>query len=70
MAHPRQKYTVLIGYPKGGGHWTTAGETVDLMDVEAHGLRAAGRIKLTSEIEAEKAAASATKTTKATKDAE
>lgn len=82
MAHERKSYTVLIGYPAGGGHWTEAGQKVDLLDVEALALEQAGRIKLTSQLEAEQAAAAAeaaaaaaqpakkaTKTT-ATKDAE
>lgn len=74
MAHERKNYTVLIGYPAGGGHWTEAGQKVDLLDVEALALEQAGRIKLTSQLEAEQAAADAaakkaTKTT-ATKDAE
>lgn len=82
MAHERKNYTVLIGYPAGGGHWTEAGQKVDLLDVEALALEQAGRIKLTSQLEAEQAAAAAeaaaaaaqpakkaTKTT-ATKDAE
>lgn len=76
MAHERKSYTVLIGYPAGGGHWTEAGQKVDLLDVEALALEQAGRIKLTSQLEAEQAAEAAapaakkaTKTT-ATKDAE
>lgn len=77
MAHERKTYTVLIGYPAGGGHWTEADQKVDLLDVEALALEQAGRIKLTSQLEAEQAAAAAAATaakkaakTTATKDAE
>lgn len=55
----RKNYTVLAGYPKGGGHYTKAGQAVDLLDVEAFALVQAGRIRLTAEIEAEAAAAAA-----------
>ena len=44
----RQKYTVLIPFPTGGGHWSTAGEELQLLDVEASALRTAGRLELTS----------------------
>lgn len=57
----RKNYTVLVGYPKGGGHWTQAGEKVDLMAVEAAALVQAGRIKLTAELEAEQAQSKATR---------
>lgn len=59
----RKSYTVLIPYPKGGGHWTSKGETVDLLPVEALALRQAGRIKLTADVEAEQAPATTKKTT-------
>lgn len=59
----RKNYTVLVGYPKGGGHYARAGQVYDLLDVEAHALVQAGRIKLTAEIEAEKAAQVPKKTT-------
>lgn len=59
MALERKNYTVLIGYPAGGGHWTEAGDKVDLLDVEALALEQAGRIKLTSQVEADAAAAKA-----------
>lgn len=55
----RKNYTVLVGYPKGGGHYTKAGQNVDLLDVEAFALVQAGRVRLTAEIEAEAAAAAA-----------
>lgn len=60
----RKNYTVLIGYPKGGGHWTSQGDKVDLLGVEALALEQAGRIKLTADVEAEQAAAAEPKTTK------
>lgn len=59
----RDNYTVLVGYPSGGGHWTRAGQSFDLLDVEARALVQAGRLKRTADIEAEKAAATPKKTT-------
>lgn len=56
----RKNYTVLVAFPKGGGHWAKKGETLDLLDVEALALRSAGRIKLTAELAAEPAAKKAT----------
>lgn len=53
----RKSYTVLIAFPKGGGHWAKKGETLELLDVEALALRRAGRIKLTAEVATEAAAA-------------
>ena len=44
----RQTYTVLIPFPIGNGHWSTAGEELELLDVEASALRTAGRLELTS----------------------
>lgn len=44
----RQIYTVLIPFPTGGGHWSTVGEELNLLDVEASALRTAGRLELTS----------------------
>jgi hypothetical protein len=55
----RKKYTVLVPFPKAGGHWAAKGETLDLLAVEAQALRQAGRIKLTAELEAEAQAAAA-----------
>lgn len=64
----RQNYTVVIPYPKGGGHYTKKGEVLELLDVQALALRQAGRIVLTSEFVA---ANTITKAPKATaKDAE
>lgn len=55
----RKKYTVLVPFPIGGGHYAAKGSTLDLMDVQAHALETAGRIKRTALIEAEAAAAAA-----------
>ncbi|BBV99906.1 hypothetical protein [Pseudomonas monteilii] len=55
----RQKYTVLIPFPLAGGHWSSVGQELDLMDVQAQQLEAVGRIKLTSAIEPVSAAAAA-----------
>lgn len=66
--HPRQRYTVQVSYPRGGGHWTEEGQELDLLEVEASAWVMAGRLKLTSEIEAEaptaKSAAKAVKESK------
>ncbi|MBV4456268.1 MULTISPECIES: hypothetical protein [Pseudomonas] len=48
----RQTYTVLIPFPIGNGHWSTAGEELELLDVEASALRTAGRLELTSVLNA------------------
>lgn len=61
----RKNYTVIVPYPKGGGHWTRKGDKIDLLDVEALALSQAGRIKLTAELEAEQAAPVTTKKTAA-----
>ncbi|RMO79800.1 hypothetical protein ALQ33_200147 [Pseudomonas syringae pv. philadelphi] len=63
----RQSYTVLVGYPKGGGHYTAAGEVVDLLDVQANALEAAGRVALTSALKASAATAAAETQIKAPK---
>ena len=55
----RKKYTVLVPFPIGGGHYAAKGSTLDLLDVQAHALETAGRIKRTALIEAEAAAAAA-----------
>ena len=44
----RKTYTVLIPFPIGNGHWSTAGEELQLLDGEASALRTAGRLELTS----------------------
>ncbi|SEO89387.1 hypothetical protein [Pseudomonas sp. NFACC39-1] len=43
---PRQTYTVLLPFPTGGGHWSSVGQELDLLDVEANALRSAGRLEL------------------------
>lgn len=43
---PRQTYTVLLPFPTGGGHWSSVGQELDLLDVEASALRSAGRLAL------------------------
>lgn len=42
----RQKYTVLVPFPIGRGHWSTIGQELDLLDVEASALLSAGRLEL------------------------
>ena len=42
----RQTYTVLLPFPTGGGHWSSVGQELDLLDVEANALRSAGRLEL------------------------
>ena len=42
----RQTYTVLLPFPTGGGHWSSVGQELDLLDVEANALRSAGRLAL------------------------
>ncbi|MBC8997766.1 hypothetical protein IAI51_14620 [Pseudomonas sp. N40(2020)] len=53
----RQTYTVLVPFPVGGGHWSTAGQQLELLDVEANALLSAGRLELNSSTQAKKAAA-------------
>ena len=53
----RQKYTVLIPFPTGGGHWAALGQELDLLDGQAQQTEAVGRIKFTAQIAAEAAAA-------------
>ena len=48
----RKNYTVLIPFPKGGGHWAAVGEKLDLLGVEASALLTAGRIELTQQTKA------------------
>ncbi|WP_339532117.1 hypothetical protein [Pseudomonas mucidolens] len=59
----RQTYTVLIPFPIGGGHWSTVGQALDLLDVEASALRTAGRLELTSILDAAKDTHPATQAT-------
>ncbi|MGJ7514302.1 hypothetical protein ACSFE6_08180 [Pseudomonas baetica] len=42
----RQTYTVLVPFPIGGGHWSSIGQELQLLDVEATALRIAGRLEL------------------------
>ncbi|MDZ5433808.1 hypothetical protein T3H00_14185 [Pseudomonas fluorescens] len=42
----RQTYTVLRPFPIGGGHWSSLGQELQLLDVEASALRSAGRLEL------------------------
>lgn len=42
----RKKYTVLVPFPTGGGHYAVKGSTVELLDVQALALRQAGRVAL------------------------
>ncbi|WP_455827339.1 hypothetical protein [Pseudomonas graminis] len=57
----RQTYTVLISFPTGAGHWSVAGQQLDLLDVEASALRTAGRLELTSVLNATQAKKATTK---------
>lgn len=45
----RQTYTVLVPFPTGGGHWSSIGQDLDLLDVEASALHFAGRLELKSQ---------------------
>ncbi|WP_434562576.1 hypothetical protein [Pseudomonas sp. R1-6] len=62
---PRQTYTVLLPYPTGGGHWSTTGQELDLLDVEANALLSAGRLAL-KKTEAGESASASTPAKKAT----
>ncbi|MDU9027265.1 hypothetical protein E3Z27_05805 [Pseudomonas mediterranea] len=53
----RKPYTVLLPFPIGGGHWSSVGQELELLDVEANALRSAGRLELSSVLEAHKQAA-------------
>lgn len=48
----RQKYTVLVPFPLGGGHWSTVGQELELLEVEAAAWRTSGRLELSSVIQA------------------
>jgi hypothetical protein len=54
----RQTYTVLLPFPIGGGHWSSIGQELQLLDVEASALRIAGRLELKNTAAAESAAPS------------
>jgi hypothetical protein len=55
---PRQTYTVLLSFPTGGGHWSSVGQELDLLDVEASALFSAGRLELKKTEAGESASAS------------
>ncbi|AXP01679.1 hypothetical protein DZG01_01275 [Pseudomonas fluorescens] len=61
----RQTYTVLLPFPTGRGHWSSVGQELDLLDVEANALRSAGRLEL-KKTEAAEAASASTPAKKAT----
>ncbi|MGE7959420.1 hypothetical protein ACQKQA_23080 [Pseudomonas sp. NPDC089530] len=63
----RQQYTVLVPFPTGGGHWSSVGQKLELLDVEASALRAAGRLELSSVFVARQSAEAATPSTAAKK---
>ena len=54
----RQTYTVLLPFPTGGGHWSSIGQELQLLDVEASALRSAGRLELKKTEAAETATSS------------
>ncbi|WP_433861274.1 hypothetical protein [Pseudomonas thivervalensis] len=66
----RQTYTVLLPFPTGGGHWSTIGQELDLLDVEANALHSAGRLALKKTEVVEPASASIPAKKAATKKAE
>ena len=66
----RQTYTVLLPFPTGGGHWSSVGQELDLLDVEANALRSAGRLELKKTEVVEPASASTPAKKAATKKAE
>lgn len=61
----RQTYTVLVPFPTGGGHWSSVGQQLELLDVEASASRAAGRLELTRVLETRQQAEPATPSTAA-----
>ncbi|MGY2338484.1 hypothetical protein ACW9HW_04450 [Pseudomonas sp. SDO5532_S415] len=66
----RQTYTVLRPFPTGGGHWSSIGQELQLLDVEASALRSAGRLGLKKTEAAESASPSTTAKKAAAKKAE
>ena len=66
----RQTYTVLLPFPTGGGHWSSIGQELQLLDVEASALRSAGRLELKKTEAAESASASTAAKKAAAKKAE
>ncbi|MGE8068318.1 hypothetical protein [Pseudomonas sp. NPDC089569] len=66
----RQTYTVLVPFPIGGGHWSSVGQELRLLDVEANALRSAGRLALKQTEAAESASPSTAAKKAAAKKAE
>jgi hypothetical protein len=66
----RQTYTVLRPFPIGGGHWSSLGQELQLLDVEASALRSAGRLELKKTEAAESASPSTAAKKAAAKKAE
>ncbi|KAB0485037.1 hypothetical protein SAMN04490202_1373 [Pseudomonas reinekei] len=66
----RQTYTVLVPFPTGGGHWSSVGQQLQLLDVEASALRSAGRLELKKTEAAESASPSTAAKKAAAKKAE
>jgi hypothetical protein len=66
----RQTYTVRLPFPTGGGHWSSVGQELDLLDVEASALRSAGRLELKQTEAVESASTSTPAKKAATKKAE
>ncbi|CAH0161128.1 hypothetical protein [Pseudomonas mediterranea] len=66
----RQTYTVLVPFPTGGGHWSSIGQELDLLDIEASALRSAGRLALKNTEVADAASTSQPAKKAATKKAE
>ena len=46
MKEKTKQYTVVVGFPWRGGHWTTVGQPLQLLDCEAGALKRAKKIKL------------------------
>lgn len=66
----RQTYTVLVPFTTGGGHWSSVGQQLQLLDVEASALRSAGRLELKKTEAAESASPSTAAKKAAAKKAE
>jgi len=62
----RQKYTVVVPFPKANGHWAEVGEELELLEVQSHALVTAGRLRLAESVPA--ATEKPAKNTKATTD--
>ncbi|WP_460140120.1 hypothetical protein [Pseudomonas sp. S2_E01] len=66
----RQTYTVLRPFPTGGGHWSSIGQQLSLLGVEASALLGAGRLELAKTEAAESASPSTAAKKAAAKKAE